>query len=224
MRNTVFLLSILLAAGPAEHAMAEAGESWFEGQSDHFRVFTNLEKDEAVELVRNLERFRATLGELTGLGFEEDYSPPLTVFAYAKEDEYVDRYDMRGTSGFYMNRAEGAVSALSMEEGSEAWEPQGIETLFHEYTHHLLHQYSPVEYPVWYDEGFAEFVSTMKFDGDRVTVGEPPIQRFFTLRNSGDWLPFETIMEAKGNYILWAGPRVMRNPDRNKSGILQQYA
>jgi len=217
------VLAGLIALAPFQ-AFAEAGESWFEVKSEHFQVYTNLEEKAAVDLATDLERFRQTLAHLTGLSFEEDYSPPLTLYAYKERDQYIDRFDRRGTNGFYMTRPDGAVSVLSMEEADEEWKLSGIETLFHEYTHHLVHQYSPIDYPVWYDEGFAEFVSTMEFDGDKAIIGNPPIHRFITLREAGDWLSLEKILEAKGNYIRRMGPQVKRNPDRNKSGIPQQYA
>jgi len=222
-RLFALIACLAIAVSPAAPRAAE-GESWFEVTSDHFIVYTDVDEAEAMALAKDLERFRATLALLTGLDMEKSLSPPLRVFAYSDRRDYTGRYGMAGTGGFYMTPADGPVAVLTLEDGDEVWEAKGIETLFHEYTHHIVHQFAPIRYPRWYDEGFAEFVSTMEFREGKVIVGKPPMNRFLALREAGDWLDIEDIMEAKGAYITRIGPRVSRNLDRHKTGIYHHYA
>jgi Protein of unknown function (DUF1570) len=52
---------------------------------------------------------------------------------------------------------------------------QGQSTVFHEYTHSILHA-NLHWLPAWLDEGMAEFYAYTRFEGDRILVGAPSIR------------------------------------------------
>ena len=73
--------------------------------------------------------------------------------------------------------------------------------LFHELTHHFMFQYFSAAYPVWYSEGFADFIGSATVDPDNVlTVGAPVNNRYFSLRGrrGEDWITVRKLLTAHG--------------------------
>ncbi len=225
MRNVAALGALLIVAlGLSGRAQAAEGESWIEVKSDHFLLRTNADEDKATALVRDLERFRTTVGLVAHIDFSSTEDTPLTIFAYSRTSIYARRLQMQGSAGFYHTGANGDVAALSVEDGDKSWNLTGRQVIFHEYTHHLLHHYSPYIYPVWYDEGFAEYLSTIEFRGDKAKIGAPVINRFLVLKRAGHWLPLRELVAAKSTYIGPMGTRLRRDRRRGWSGTAFQYA
>jgi tetratricopeptide (TPR) repeat protein len=214
-----FLICLLLVA-----AAADAADSWVEVQSEHFLVRSDAGEAATVALVGELERFRRVTGRVTNVAFEGRGPDILHVDAYARLRDYHRAHRMKGTLGFYDSSETGDVAAISLEPGKELWQPTGIAVLRHEYTHHLLHRYSPWRYPIWYDEGFAEYLSVMEFRGDQVVLGLPVLVRLAVLRNSHDWLDTRMLMESKARYIGRLGSGLLRDRDRHRVGIGHQYS
>lgn len=216
-----FIGAALLQSSPL-HASGE--DTWHEVRTDHFVVRTNAERTRAVALATDLEKYRFTVGYLSGLNTRDVPSVPVTVYAYKRSEEYLDATGAYGTAGFYVPRPAGPVSALSLEDGKEDWNLSGERVLFHEYTHHILHQYSPIEYPRWYDEGFAEFMATMEFEGDYALIGKPALHRVPVLKRVSDWVRAFELIDSRGRYMGHIGTSVMRDPRRGKGGQSLQYA
>lgn len=229
MKNSAAIrLSIVVLAvfGLARPALAsESGDSdWYEVRTEHFVVRTNAERERAVALATDLEKYRFTVSYLSGLNTRDVPSVPVTVYAYKTSDEYIEATEAYGTAGFYSARPAGPVSVLTLEDGEEAWQLSGKRVLFHEYTHHILHQYSPIEYPRWYDEGFAEYMATMEFDGDHAAIGKPALHRVPVLKRVSDWVRAFELIDSRGRYMRHIGTNVMRDPRRGKGGTSLQYA
>lgn len=229
MKHSAFvhLFALGLAGLALIHASplrASGGDTWHEVRTEHFVVRTNAERDRAVALATNLEKYRFTVGYLSGLDTRDVPSVPVTVYAYKTTDEYLEATRAYGTAGFYSARQAGPISALTLEDGEEDWDLSGERILFHEYTHHILHQYSPMEYPRWYDEGFAEFMATMEFEGDYALIGKPALHRVPLLKRVSDWVRAFELIDSRGRYMGHIGTNVMRDPRRGKGGISLQYA
>ena len=188
------LVSVLLVTGSAH---AKRDKDWVEYSSKNFILISNAKPDLARETIQKLEKYRFTLGRITGLDLEHDDSAPLKLFAFSKTRDYVREMDKEYTLGFYSDSLIGPVSALSLEPRDEFWEHDGLETIFHEYNHYILWRFSGMRYPKWYSEGFAEYTSTVVFDGDIAYVGKPVASRFTTLKGSGDWYELKDLMRVK---------------------------
>jgi tetratricopeptide (TPR) repeat protein len=195
VKNAVLVfLSFILASGPL-HAKDE--DEWFEYSSQNFILVSNAKPELARETIIKLEKYRFTLGQIIGLNLEQDSSVPLKLYAFATTREFQKVMDAENMLGFYTDMLTGPVSALSLEPREDFWEHDGLETIFHEYNHYILRRYSGMDYPKWYSEGFAEYTSTMEFDGDVALVGKPVASRFMTLRRSGDWFELKGLMKTK---------------------------
>jgi len=229
MKNTAFCRLIVL--GVAGLSLLQASPSWpsedatwHEVRTEHFVVRTNAERDRAMALATDLEKYRFTVGYLSGLNTRDVPSVPVTVYAYKTAEGYLDATGAYGTAGFYVPRQSGPISVLSLEDGEEDWQLSGKRVLFHEYTHHILHQYSPIKYPRWYDEGFAEFMATMEFDDGYAMIGKPALHRAPYLKRVSDWIPAFELIDSKGRYMGHIGTSLTRDPLRGKGGRSMQYA
>ena len=63
------------------------------------------------------------------------------------------------------------------------------EILLHEYTHLILRDGAELRIPRWVDEGFAEFMSTVRFIAGHVELGRMPSDRTHFIVNISDWVP-----------------------------------
>ncbi|MEL6544460.1 MAG: hypothetical protein AAFQ82_07525 [Myxococcota bacterium] len=163
---------------------------------------TDVDRAEGEELIRNLEYFRAALGVLASLDYSDKLQDKIRVYAFRSELAYRRLSDSTDTAGFYVNTPEGGVAVIHAGRSENEFQLSGRQILLHEYAHHLLHHYSSFNYPTWYDEGFADYVSTMEFDGGKTVVGKPLLNRFFALRqNQNEWLPIGELVNHRTGYL-----------------------
>ncbi len=214
-------LTPLLAVG-ACISCGPRPQLWHRFETDHVILKTNAAPSRGEALVRDLEKFRTTIGILTQLDLSNDPSPKLRVFGFDSIRQYQSAADSRrGSAGFYVMTVQGPVSLLDISEGDGVFDLTGRIILFHEYTHHLLRQYSPFPYPTWYNEGFADFLSTAAFDGSRVIIGKPVANRLLALKKTGEWLRVEELMNQRSGYM---SARNRLRSSRAISPISFQYA
>ncbi len=81
----------------------------------------------------------------------------------------------------------------------------GWRVVFHEYTHLLLHSHIR-DIPVWFDEGFAEYFSSLRVDKDMVHFGDVLPDRAYVLNNTR-WMKIEYLFSIQQN-----------SPEYNESG------
>jgi tetratricopeptide (TPR) repeat protein len=153
--------------GPLEQS------DWIEVRSANFAIFSNLPEDEAVALSQDLELFRAVVGNLT-TGKRLEPRVPTRIFAFARDRHYKPFAPDSSVAGFFQKGPRRNVVAFGAD-GSGGIDARVI--LFHEYTHFLVHNQNDVPLPLWYDEGFAEFLGTLRLDPDTVFIGAAPMFR-----------------------------------------------
>ena len=206
-----FFAAALAGLVLAEPAQAE----WYRASSEHFVIYSEQEPESLRKYAETLERFDAAVRTIRGM----DDLPPsqgdrLTIFSLSDPAEVArlagDKSGM--TAGFYKGRAAGSV-AVASRTGSSAVHiaPKtgtrlgggdlnlvaGTGTvLLHEYAHHLMTQDVSTPYPEWLIEGFAEFMSTARFEPDGVGLGLPATHRYVGLI-AGEALPLETLLSGR---------------------------
>jgi tetratricopeptide (TPR) repeat protein len=87
--------------------------------------------------------------------------------------------------------------------------PDPYAVVFHEYAHLLLNSNFPVM-PAWFDEGFAEYFSSLKVNSREIQYGDIPERTRYTLVNS-KWMPLADLLAAKHDSAIYN--------ERDKSGI-----
>lgn len=171
-----------------------AHAEWQRVDTEHFTVYADTRADKARDYALELERFDMLARHVFALGNREA-GLKLTVFALNTEGQVraVFGDKSRNVGGFYVPGAGGALAVVPRATGSEQ---TGEIVLRHEYAHHLMMQYFPSTYPIWYVEGFADFLSTASFDKqDFASLGTPPVTRWKTARE-GPQMPIERLLTS----------------------------
>jgi hypothetical protein len=190
----------VLLAFAALAVAAPVQAQWNQTSSKHFVIYADENPKQLVDFAARLERFDQAVRFLRGMS-----DPPvgqgnrLTVFVLpsveavqklAGNDPFIE--------GFYSGRASGSVVFVPRKAGEEVGELTADTIFFHEYAHHLMFQVNDRPLPEWVVEGFAEFMSTVRFerDGD-IGIGLPAYHRAWGLFGEGA-LPLESLLA--GNY------------------------
>ena len=185
---------VALSGTPAQAA-------WYEARSKHFVIYADESPRALSDFANRLERFDQAVRLVRNMD-----DPPvgdgnrLTVFVLPSVDAVQklmggDRF----IDGFYTGRASGSFAFVPRIAGGERMGDINADIIFfHEYAHHLMFQMIDRPLPQWVVEGFAEFMSTVKFErnGD-IGLGVPAYHRAWGLLEGGR-LPLETMLS--GNY------------------------
>jgi hypothetical protein len=108
---------------------------------------------------------------------------PLQIVAFRNTKEmrqFAPLYKGKPTqvSGLFEGNTDRSFILLDMSV-EDPWQ-----VVFHEYAHQLLNGNTNASVQLWFDEGFAEFFSTIKVSGKDAEVGTPPETDFLILRQS----------------------------------------
>ncbi|MCP3736456.1 hypothetical protein M9979_16435 [Sphingomonas sp. RP10(2022)] len=176
-----------LATGLAALAVAQpARAEWIEATTKHFIVYANGSTDSVRRQAEELERFDGVFRFFQDVpDAPEAQSNKLTVYVVGDAAAVRRLFGSGGSNiaGFYLPRASGSVAFTPGRgdgDGVNGLQPQVV--LFHEYAHHLLLGNFAAAYPAWFSEGYAEFLSTVRFDKDVFWVGAAAQHRAYTLR------------------------------------------
>jgi Flp pilus assembly protein TadD len=172
MIRICFLLVSILACGIA----ARADQQWVEVDSSHFFVATDGGEKRAREVAQRFEQMRTAFGVL----FKKltVNTAPLQIIAFRNAKEMRQFAPLYGgkpieVAGFFLGNGgrggpgsneERQYIALDLSQ-EDSWG-----TVFHEYAHLLINSNFPPS-PVWFDEGFAEYCSSLKMDKKEIVIG-----------------------------------------------------
>ncbi len=208
---SVIAIFISLVAGYASStSLVEA--DWYEIETENFRIVTNGKPQSVKGLAEDLERFRVVASQL--LNAREDQHK-LTIFALADRNsyaEFVGEEKAGQTGGLFHNTSYGSFALVNIDRYRFMREHPAREFLFHEYTHFLTYGRSPLHYPYWYSEGFAEVFSTVNFlDDGEYEFGAIPMDRAASIYYDHP-MPLEALLRAtpetsdsKQNARVYAG-------------------
>lgn len=151
-------LIVAIAALVPTSALAE----WREATSEHFVVVSGGSEEQLVRFSQRLEALHWLLGQATGVTDPENGAK---VRIYLVSNMAALRRAMGrrnpNAAGFYQPSIEGAIAVVPLDQREFS-----ATILYHEYAHHFMFQYMRNAYPAWYVEGFAELVSTARFNRD----------------------------------------------------------
>lgn len=184
-------------------AIAQKPGSWKRAETEHFILFSDGTAQELRLDAIKLERFDRLMRTLTGIG-DDKGQVKLSVYFVRSADKVQSLYPgpVKNIGGFYAPSPAGAVAVVprsvdAFGSGDRKFAEVEDVVLFHEYAHHLMHQYFPVAYPAWYVEGFAEYVSNTRIDADgKASYGIANISRAPSLfLETG--MPIEKLLTAR---------------------------
>lgn len=169
--------------------------AWYKVETEKFIFYGTSPKSLQEDAIR-LERFDALLRKLLAIP-EPQNEGKLSVYVLSGQSEVrrVLGRGVKGVAGFYRANEAGVMAVVPRESGDF----DNI-ILNHEYAHHLMmHNFSSA-YPAWYVEGFAEFLSTVEFKGDKANLGLQAKHRAYQLYLE-DTVPIRTLLSATVNDV-----------------------
>jgi hypothetical protein len=175
----VALLSLWAIAGCATlpACPAKGGPVWREAVSTHFRVRSDLDEDDTRETVRRLEEIRASMLAILWPGAPD---PPIrtdVVVLRSRIELLVFVRDPRVPPLIWGLRAERSpLPASLLFAGTDS---RTMSVLVHELAHDLTAWFLPIQ-PLWYSEGVATFLETLRYDrsNSHAQIGEPSPERY----------------------------------------------
>ena len=171
IRRTFLFLTVLVCS-----ISAQAGQQWVEVDSSHFSVATDGGEKRARDVAQRFEQMRMAFGAIFKKVSVD--TAPLQIIAFRNGKELRQFAPLYGgkpieVAGFFLGNAgrgdrganeERQYIALDLSQ-EDSWG-----TVFHEYAHLLINSNFPPS-PVWFDEGFAEYCSSLKVDKKEIAIG-----------------------------------------------------
>ncbi len=162
------VLALLVAALAPAFARADP---WVEVRSPHFSVVTDAGDRRGRELALQFEQMRGVFGTLL-LRTRVNLPVPLQIVAFQNS------YGFHSVVPFWRGKPVEASSLFQPGEDRnfivlDLSSNDGLPTALHQYAHMLLDANYPRTEP-WFDEGFAEYFSTIRISIKEVEVGRPP--------------------------------------------------
>jgi Tfp pilus assembly protein PilF len=164
-------------------APAFAGEpEWLEVRSPHFSVVTDAGEKRGREVAARFEQMRAVFGTLMTKA-KVTLPTPLQIVAFRNTKEmrqFVPLWQGKPTeiAGLFMGNDDRSFILLDMSI-ADPWQ-----IVCHEYAHDLLNGNVKAQMQPWFDEGFAEYFSTIKVTDKQADVGKVPQDDGVILRSS----------------------------------------
>ncbi len=171
IRRTFLLLAIFFYG-----LAARADQPWVEVDSSHFSVATDGGEKRAREVALRFEQMRMAFGVI----FKKVSvnTAPLQIIAFRNSKELRQFSPLYGgkpveLAGFFLgNGGRGGPGANEERQyiALDLSQEDSWGTVFHEYAHLLINSNFPPS-PVWFDEGFAEYCSSLKVDKKEIDIG-----------------------------------------------------
>ena len=154
----------------------DAADTWTYAASDHFEVYTTGGARQARDALAYFERVHAFFSDFLHLTPKQ--VRPTRVIVFSGDREYKP-YRLNDVAVAYY-RAGPDRDYIVMK----SFDPEAYPTVVHEYAH-LIVRHSGQSYPLWLNEGLAEFFSTLSPLGGKMTIGRVPLGRLQELSRSG---------------------------------------
>ena len=161
-----------------------AGEpQWVEVRSPNFSVITDAGEHRGREVALRFEQMRAAFGTLMTKA-KVNIPVPLQIVAFRNTKEMrqvAPLFHGKPTqvAGLFQGGSDRSFIMLDLSTDNP-WS-----TVFHEYAHQLMNGNVQTESDPWFEEGFAEYFSSIEVDGKEARVGKIPNDDYLILQQVG---------------------------------------
>ena len=192
-----FLVLLFLVQGPFSydiHAKPIWKKKWIEVVTPNFVITSQLNEKKTKKLAEDLENFRLVVALVTNIEGAVVANIPTHITVFSKRFSDL---------GFESNIG-GAMIPLLRSNQMLVFSTRGISDLHiiqHEYVHFLMRNHNSLEYPPWFEEGFAEFLATVKIDDAHFTYGDISKNRIDWL-SYNRWKPYDWLLNVRDVFSL----------------------
>ncbi len=202
---------MLLGAVLAASSPASEPSPWLEIHSVHYTVITDAGDKKGKEVALRFEQMRAVFATLL-MKDRLNEPVPLTIVAFKNDKNYYQSAPLRqgqpiDVPGFFLPGEDQNFIVLNLFE-EESWR-----AVAHDFAHLLLnYNYPPVA--GWFDEGLAEYFSSIRLDDKKYEIGgDPELRSAFTqdlLQNEHEVRnPPKSLTELLGGQVWLALPDLL---------------
>jgi tetratricopeptide (TPR) repeat protein len=163
----VIPLMLLLSCAPAP----AAAQQWLRVSSDHFIVITDAGDKQGHEVAARFEQMRAVFGQLLMRG-RLRMAEPIEIIAVRSDKDYAQvaplvNGDPTKAPAFFLSGEDRVFIVLNL------FAPDSWRAIEHPFAHYLLNYNYPPTQP-WFDEGFAEYFSSLYLTQKAAALGGDP--------------------------------------------------
>jgi len=164
--------------------LAFAGDAaWIEIKSPHFSVVTDAGEKRGRETAMRFEQMRAVFGTLLTKA-NVNIPIPLQIVAFRNSREFrqfVPLWNGKPVqlAGLFQGGEDRSFIMLDMST-ENPWS-----VVFHEYAHQLMNGVLTARVDPWFEEGFAEYFSSIEVDSKEARVGKIPEDEYLVLQQQG---------------------------------------
>jgi hypothetical protein len=156
-------------------SLALAGDGWTYGSSDHFEVYTTGGAGRAREALNYFERIHAFYAEV--LKVDPKLDGPTRIILFSSEKEFKPYRPSEGAVAYYVEgHPRDHIVLRSLMDSA-------YPIVVHEYMHLIVKHATKAKVPLWFNEGFAEYYSTLQPKGGKMAVGAPPAGRLYQAKS-----------------------------------------
>jgi tetratricopeptide (TPR) repeat protein len=176
--------SVVLACILTVVTATNAGAAWAYAASEHFEVYAAGGDRDARDALNYFERVHAFFTDYMGLPTRPGTVTRLVVF---NGDRQFAPYRLNEVStAFYLSGPDRDFIVM------KSFDENANRIVVHEYAH-LVIRHAGLRFPLWLNEGLAEFFSTLAPEGQRMSVGAVPLDRLLYLSDRTTMLPLERL-------------------------------
>jgi hypothetical protein len=179
---------VALAAWLAMAALSSTAPKWTYASSDHFEVYTTGGDGRAREALASFERVHAFFTDYMNLS--PATARPTRLIVFSGENEFKPYRANAVSRAYYQSAADRDYIVMS------SLDSESQRVVVHEYVH-LLVRHSNLDYPVWLNEGLAEFFSTIEPQGSKMAVGRVPVDRLAYLNTEARLIPLARLLAVE---------------------------
>ncbi len=189
-----FLATLLLCAAvllAVAHARSDEPH-WIRINSSHFSVITDADQSKGREAAVRFEQMRAVFGQLLARS-RINMSEPVDIIALKSDEEYSKVVPIRPgqaiTAGFFLPGEDRDYFVLNLSK-EESWR-----AISYDFALMFLNYNYPPTQP-WFDEGFAEYFSSLRLDNKQGEIGAAP-EGLTELLNAPAWLSIPDLFTTR---------------------------
>jgi tetratricopeptide (TPR) repeat protein len=183
LRRSAWCLLLFLSIITLSSTVFAGEPQWVEVRSPNFSVVTDAGEKRGREVAMRFEQMRAVFGSLM-TKVNVNLPVPLQIVAFRNTKELRQVAPLFNgkpiqAAGLFQQGQDRSFIILDMSV-ENPWQ-----VVFHEYAHQLLNGNLKMQLDPWFQEGFAEYFSSIEVDGKEAHVGKVPNDEYVILRQSG---------------------------------------
>jgi len=192
LRSILLSAALLLCRDPLAPARSDESH-WIRVNSSHFSLVTDADDIKGHAVAARLEQMRAVFGQLLARS-RINMSEPVDIIAVKNDDEYSkvvpNRQGQGIAAGFFIPGEDRNYFVLNLSK-EESWR-----AISRDFALVFLNCNYPPTQP-WFDEGFAEYFSSLRFENKQAQIGGDP-DSFTELLNTTTWLAIPDLFMTHG--------------------------